>query len=84
MPKNPTGADYLFFGGLRGQRLYRIRLEGKIAKNIEEYFTNDYGRLREVTLGLDGMLYVTTSNQDGRGLPRKEDDRILKIDPKQL
>ena len=76
--------DYLFFGGLRGQRLYRIRLEGKIAKNIEEYFTNDYGRLREVTLGLDGMLYVTTSNQDGRGLPRKEDDRILKIDPKQL
>ncbi|MBI3980720.1 PQQ-dependent sugar dehydrogenase [Candidatus Microgenomates bacterium] len=84
----PAGAafvnNYLFFAGLRGQRLYRAAIENKTVQNLEEYFTNQYGRLREVIFGPDGMLYVTTSNQDGRGLPRKEDDRILKIDPKQL
>jgi len=30
-------------------------------------------------MGLDGNFYLLTSNQDGRGIPTSNDDRILKI-----
>ena len=32
-------------------------------------------------MGPDGNLYILTSNQDGRGTPAENDDRILKIIP---
>ena len=47
----------------------------------EKIFENQFGRLRDVSTGPDGFLYVLTSNQDGRGLPQANDDRILRITP---
>ena len=41
----------------------------------------EFGRLRTVVEGPDGELYVMTSNQDGRGDPSGEDDRILAVTP---
>jgi len=38
-----------------------------------------FGRLREVQVGPDGALYVTTSNRDGRGQVRPGDDRVLRL-----
>jgi len=32
-------------------------------------------------VGLDGMLYVSTSNRDGRGSPVSADDRIIRVNP---
>ena len=32
-------------------------------------------------MGPDGNLYILTSNQDGRGSPAENDDRILRIVP---
>lgn len=75
--------DQLFFAGLRGQALYRVR-NLKSKPQLDELFKKEFGRLREVVTGPDGMLYVTTSNWDGRGIPKKGDDKILRINPNKL
>lgn len=83
----PGGAAYyeasLFFSGLRGQSLYELVLD-KENLELHRHFYREFGRLREVVLGPDKLLYVLTSNRDGRGNPSPEDDRILRINPKRL
>lgn len=83
----PSGAAFvnnsLFFGGLRGQTLYEAEINGdKII--LKEHFKGEFGRIREVILGPDNFLYITTSNKDGRGNPKSWDDRIIKINPIKL
>jgi glucose/arabinose dehydrogenase len=71
-----------FFATLRGQHLHRMVLGGPDARQVVEQqrlFEGEYGRLRDVVQGPDGFLYFTTSNRDGRGNPRAEDDRILRL-----
>jgi len=81
----PAGAAIfegrLYFGGLRGEALYEMNL---VAKSVKEHFKGEYGRIREVILSPDNFLYITTSNQDGRGTPSDSDDKIIRIDPRQL
>lgn len=76
--------DTLFFSGLRGESLYAAEVQGDAIVQVVAHFREDYGRLRMVRLGPDGYLYVSTSNQDGRGEVRAGDDRILKIHPRIL
>ena len=45
----------------------------------QEYFTNVYGRLRDVVQAPDGTLWLLTDNTDGRGTPHPGDDRIARI-----
>lgn len=81
----------LFFSTLRGESLIRMRFEDAANPNrvtaIERWFNTAvrgesvYGRLRGMTIGPDGALYVGTSNRDGRGQPRPGDDRVLRIRP---
>lgn len=73
---------HLWMAGLRGQRLWRIDVSatGK-ASRPTAYFTEDYGRLRTVATAPDGTIWMTTSNQDGRGEPTPADDRIILIRP---
>lgn len=76
-------ADSLFFGGLRGQALYEAIITGsKIS--LKEHFKGELGRVRDVAVGPDQMLYITTSNQDGRGIPDQKDDKIIRVNPKAL
>jgi glucose/arabinose dehydrogenase len=83
----PSGAAFfqgsLFFAGLRGQSLYQLRIEDR-AVTLRRHLTETFGRLRDVSAGPDGFLYLLTSNRDGRGAPIAEDDRIIKINPKEL
>jgi glucose/arabinose dehydrogenase len=81
----PAGAEFsgdsLFFGGLRGQTLYRMVIDDinrqiTLLANME----GAYGRIREVGTDSRGNLYFTTSNRDGRGSPSQEDDRILVVE----
>ncbi len=70
-----------FFAGLRGNALYEVDSAGL---NFKTHFKGEFGRLREVVSGPDGMLYVSTSNLDGRGSPKKGDDKILRINPQKI
>jgi len=68
----------------RTPHLHRLGFDpsGNVTVN-EVYLHGDagYGRLRDVVMGPDGGLYVTTSNCDGRGTCG-EGDRILRIGSK--
>ncbi len=83
----PSGASIfngsLFFGGLRGEALFELRISSSTAI-LNKHFLNEFGRIRDVVLGPDNFLYITTSNQDGRGAPTQDDDRIIKVDPSKL
>lgn len=74
----------LLVATLRGQQLLSISLNGNgtVVKNVESWFKNEYGRLRDVVLGKDGSIYLTTSNRDGRGNPNITDDKIIRLIPK--
>lgn len=70
------------FTGLRGRALYRLALDRNDPRRVagfERLFRGEFGRLREVVEGPDAALYVLTSNQDGRGSPQRNDDRLLRI-----
>lgn len=67
----------VFMAGLRGERLWRIDLDG----GEPEVVLDGFGRLRDVVRAPDGSLWVLTNNTDGRGDPRDGDDRILRISP---
>jgi glucose/arabinose dehydrogenase len=75
-------AGSLLFTGLRGQALYRLMLDPNDPRRVvtfERLLQRQYGRLRDVVEGPDGALYVLTSNNDGRGSPTPDDDRVLRI-----
>lgn len=73
-----------YFTGLRGSTLYSVPLNDIRPETLQRHFAIEYGRLRALRLGSDGLLYVGTSNRDGRGSIRAGDDKIFRIDPKQL
>lgn len=71
----------LFFSGLRGSALYSVRIEGQEVTDFKSFLQGEYGRLRIVRLSADGLLYVGTSNRDGRGQIRPGDDQLLILNP---
>jgi len=72
-----------FIATLRGNhlRMLDLDLENNVVVSSEALFSNTFGRLRDASMGPDGNLYLLTSNQDGRGSPVENDDRILKVVP---
>lgn len=74
----------LFFGGLRGSALYESTISGNTVSNITEHFKDEFGRIRDVIVGPDNMLYITTSNNDGRGIPKIGDDKVIRVNPTKL
>lgn len=66
---------------LRGERLWRVPLDGARPGAPVPYLEDELGRLRTVELGPDGSLWIATSNTDGRGSPQEDDDRIVRVGP---
>jgi glucose/arabinose dehydrogenase len=80
----PQWSGSFFFATLRGNHLHRLRFDPQEPNRVveqEQLYQDAYGRLRDVALGPDGALYLTTSNRDGRGSPGQEDDRIIRVGP---
>ncbi len=81
----PAGMAYLngsfFFAGLKGQALYEYQSS---SQQLITHFKGQFGRIRDVVLGPNQMLYITTSNRDGRGSPKDGDDKIIRINPQSL
>ena len=75
------GAGSIFFGGLRGEALYEAKITGDKKVSLKIHFHQEFGRIRAVVLGSDSYLYISTSNTDGRGDSKPNDDKIIKINP---
>ena len=76
------GSGSLFFAGLRGETLHRLKLDPENPRRVvvvDELLSGQHGRLRDVVEGPDGSLYVLTSNRDGRGVPAPDDDRLIRV-----
>ena len=78
----------VFVAALKGEQLRRVVVARDSASpaawravSDESMFVKKFGRLRAVAIGPDGLLYFTTSNRDGRGVPRPGDDLLLRIRP---
>ncbi len=71
--------DVAYVASLRGETLYRVPLTGPRRGRPTLVAIGSLGRLRNVALALDGSLWLTTGNTDGRGSPRPRDDRILRL-----
>jgi glucose/arabinose dehydrogenase len=80
--KNGKWKGSFLFVGLKGETLYRAVIDTNDASKIlriEEYMKQTFGRLRDIAEAPDGTFYICVSNRDGRGVPRAQDDRIIKL-----
>jgi glucose/arabinose dehydrogenase len=55
----------LFVGALKDQMLVRLSLDGERVVSEERLLKNKLGRIRDVSQGPDGFLYILTDEKDG-------------------
>jgi aldose sugar dehydrogenase len=70
----PEWRGNLFVGGLAGEQLARLTLDGRRVVN-EETLVQRQGRIRDVRQGPDGLIYLAIDHRDGRTSP------ILRMEP---
>jgi len=70
----PDWRGDLFVGSLKFGLLVRLAVDGERITGEERLLNNRYGRIRDVTQGPDGCLYLLTDSPNGR---------LLKIAPAQ-
>ena len=72
--KFPNWRGDLFIGSLKFRQLVRLRLAGERVIHEERLLTDEFGRIRDVRTGPDGLIYLLTDDDDGeliRLLPAK-------------
>lgn len=82
----PEWKNSLLLGTLKSQTFRVLSLnDDRTAITAEKvYFSDRYGRIRDVLVSPDGVVYISTSNRDWNpqpGFPLQTDDRILRIRP---
>jgi glucose/arabinose dehydrogenase len=80
----PQFTNNIFFATLAGMHIRRVRLtaDGSNVQDSERLFDRQFGRIRDVITGPDGLLYFCTSNREDRTTPVSI-DRIARIVPLQ-
>ncbi len=66
--KFPAWKGSLFAGGLAGEQLVRLTLDGKRAE-MADVLLRRQGRIRDVRQGSDGFIYVAIDNRQGAPTP---------------
>jgi glucose/arabinose dehydrogenase len=62
----PQWQGSLFIGALRSQALVRLTLDGDIVKSEEQLVVGEIGRIRDVRVGPDSLVYLLTDSSDGK------------------
>jgi aldose sugar dehydrogenase len=70
----PEWRGNIFVGGMAGQQLARLTMDGQRVVN-EEKLAQRMGRIREVRQGPDGLIYLAIEDREGKPTP------ILRIEP---
>jgi glucose/arabinose dehydrogenase len=66
--KFPEWRGNLFVGGMNGQQLSRLTLNGRRVAS-EELLVQQMGRIRDIRQGPDGFIYLVTDNREGAATP---------------
>ena len=64
----PQWRGSLFIGGMAGQQLSRLTLQGQRVAS-EEVLVPQMGRIRDIRQGPDGLIYLVTEDRDGKPTP---------------
>lgn len=79
----PEWKNSLLVTSLKASQITQLLLDETGTKVLKatDFYTNTFGRLRDVCISSDGKIYIAVSNRDGRGSPRSDDDKIVEITP---
>ena len=70
----PEWKGNLFAGGMAGQHLVRLTMQGQRVVN-RETLVETSGRIRDVRQGPDGLIYLVTEDREGKPTP------VLRMEP---
>jgi glucose/arabinose dehydrogenase len=77
----PEWKNSILVTSLKASRITQLKLDetGTEVFKATDYFTGEFGRLRDICISPDGKVYIAVSNRDGRGNARSDDDRVIEI-----
>ena len=70
--------NLLIMAGLRSSALFSLDIDEE-GVNSQTSILTGVGRIRDVIQGPEDYLYLITSNTDGKGFPKANDDKLLRI-----
>ncbi len=71
----PAWQGSLFVGGLAGQQLARLTLDGETVTGEETLLRGEVGRIRDIRQGPDGFIYLAIDHRQGGATP------IVRLEP---
>lgn len=78
----PELKEKLLVACLRGKQVLVVEFDKSDPKKVVNYYTilsKILGRIRDIAVNKEGYIYLATSNMDGRGTPRQDDDKIVRL-----
>ena len=78
----PELKDHLLVACLRGEAILNIELKGQAVVKYDFLLQKQTGRIRALTVGTDGYIYLSTSQKDPpEGQPGPDYDKIIRLVP---
>ncbi len=77
----PQWENDFFFATLVGQKIVRVKFKNLEPLEQEFLIEEQFGRLRAVAQGVDGSIFVVTSDTDAYGPGRRQGDRLIRLLP---